>query len=176
VIIQMTGLSGSGKSTISSEVSQRLKKRDILVEVIDGDEYRQGICADLGFSKEDRNKNIRRLGFVAKVLSRNGVVVIIAAINPYENIRDEIRQMSDQTKTVFVKCGIRTLRDRDPKGLYRKALLPEDHPERINNFTGISDPFDTPLVCDLTLNTDTETVEQSVAKLENFILKNVRNK
>lgn len=168
----MTGLSGAGKSTIANEVKRRLEKKGIKVEVIDGDEYRQGLCSDLGFSKEDRNTNIRRLGFVAKVLARNNVITIMSAINPYEEVRKELRSMSEHTKTVFVKCDIEVLKERDPKGLYKKALLPDDHPEKIKNFTGISDPFDSPLVCDLTIDTGKESIEESVKKLERFILKN----
>lgn len=172
LFIQMTGLSGSGKSTIAREAQRLLKKKGITAEVIDGDEYRQGICQDLGFSKEDRNTNIRRLGFVAKVLARNNVITIISAINPYEAVRKELRDMSELTKTVYVKCDIETLKKRDPKGLYKKALLPEGHPDRIPSFTGISDTFDPPLVCDLTIDTDLETLEESTDKLIKFILKN----
>jgi len=172
MFIQMTGLSGAGKSTIANEVKRRLEKRGIKVEVIDGDEYRQGLCNDLGFSKEDRNTNIRRLGFVAKVLARNNVVTIMSAINPYEDVRKELRDMSEHTKTVFVKCDIETLKQRDPKDLYRRALLPDGHAEKINNFTGISDPFDVPLVCNLTIDTSKESLEESATKLEKFILKN----
>ena len=173
LFIQMTGLSGAGKSTIAKKVQKGLIKKGFRVEVIDGDEYREGLCSDLGFSKEDRNTNIRRLGFVGKVLARNDVITIMSAINPYEEIRKELRELSGKSRTVFINCGLEELKKRDTKGLYRKALLPDEDPEKINNFTGISDPFDSLLVCDLIINTEKETIEQSAARLEKFILENI---
>lgn len=172
LFIQMTGLSGAGKTTTARLVQQRLKKKGYQVEVIDGDEYRSSLCSDLGFSKQDRNENIKRLGFVAKVLARNNVISIISAINPYEEIRKEIKNKYNDVKCVYVKCGLEELKTRDTKGLYRKALLPEGHPERIENFTGISDPFEEPENPDLIICTDTEDVEESVLKLEKFIILN----
>lgn len=173
IFIQMTGLSGSGKTTIAKKLQLRLQKRGFKVEVIDGDEYREGLCKDLGFSKEDRNTNIRRLGFVGKVLARNDVITIMSAINPYEEVRKEIRNLSRRVKTVFIDCDIEELKSRDTKGLYAKALLPDGDPNKIHNFTGISDPFDAPFVCDLTINTTNEAEKQSVDKLEKFILENI---
>lgn len=173
MFIQMTGLSGAGKSTLARKVQKRLQSKGIKVEVIDGDEYREGLCKDLGFSKEDRNTNIRRLGFVGKVLARNDIVTIMSAINPYEEIRKELRSMSKDVKTVFVDCDLEKLRERDTKGLYARAYLPDDDPNKIKNFTGVSDPFDPPLVCDLSINTTNEKEEESVTKLEKFILENV---
>lgn len=174
LFIQMTGLSGSGKSTLAQAVKNRLSAKGYRVEVIDGDEYREGLCKDLGFSKEDRNTNIRRLGFVGNVLSRNKVIAIMAAINPYEEVRAELRKSAPNTKTVYVGCDIETLVERDPKGLYRKAMLPDGHPEKIEKFTGVSDPFDAPLVCDLSIDTSKEDIAESVAKLEKFILENIK--
>ena len=173
IFIQMTGLSGAGKSTIAKNVQKNLMKKGFRVEVIDGDEYREGLCKDLGFSKEDRNTNIRRLGFVGKVLARNDVITIMSAINPYEEVRKEIRQLSRKVKTVFIDCDIEELKRRDTKGLYAKALLPDGDPHKIHNFTGISDPFDAPFVCDLTINTTSEEEKKSVDKLEKFILRNI---
>jgi len=173
IFIQMTGLSGAGKTTIAKKLQLRLQKKGFKVEVIDGDEYREGLCKDLGFSKEDRNTNIRRLGFVGKVLARNDVITIVSAINPYEEIRKEIRSLSQRVKTVFVDCNIEELKRRDTKGLYAKALLPDGDPNKIHNFTGISDPFDAPFVCDLTINTTEELEKHSVDKLEKFILENI---
>jgi len=173
VFIQMTGLSGSGKSTIAKATQRSMQKKGYRVEVIDGDEYREGLCKDLGFSKEDRNTNIRRLGFVGKVLARNDVITIMSAINPYEEVRAELRAMSDSVKTVFVDCDLETLKERDTKGLYRRALLPDDHPEKIAKFTGISDPFDAPFVCDLKIDTSKEAEKESVEKLEKFIIQNI---
>jgi adenylyl-sulfate kinase len=168
LFIQMTGLSGAGKTTVARALEKRLRAKGFLVEIIDGDEYREGLCKDLGFSKEDRNTNIRRLGFVGKVLSRNNVVTIMSAINPYEEVRSELNAMGDFVKTVFVKCDLDTVIERDPKGLYKKALSGE-----IPNFTGVSDPFEEPVEPDLVLDTAQESVESSVAKLEKFILRSV---
>ena len=173
ISIQMTGMSGSGKSTLSKLVSQRLIKKGYKVEVIDGDEYRENLCKDLGFSKEDRNTNIRRLSFVSKVLSRNNVISIIAAINPYDSIRKENKEKDPSLRTVFIKCDLDTLIERDVKGLYAKALLPTGHPERIENFTGISDPFEAPNNPDLIVNTAEQTLEESAKILEEFIIKEI---
>tara|TARA_Y100001973_G_C5201996_1_gene338559 strand:- start:1905 stop:2636 length:732 start_codon:yes stop_codon:yes gene_type:complete len=171
--IQMTGMSGAGKSTLTKLVSKRLKKRGLLVEIIDGDEYRANLCSDLGFSKEDRNTNIRRLGFVSKVLSRNNVVTIIAAINPYDEIRKELVNKNKNLKTVYVKCKMDTLINRDVKGLYKKALLPDGHPDKVYNFTGISDPFEEPKHPDLVINTTKQGINKSVKLLEQFILREI---
>jgi adenylylsulfate kinase len=168
LFIQMTGLSGAGKTTVARALEKRLKAKGFLVEIIDGDEYRTGLCKDLGFSKEDRNTNIRRLGFVGKVLARNRVVTVMSAINPYEAVRNELSEMGDFVKTVFVKCDLDTVIERDTKGLYKKALSGE-----IANFTGVSDPFEEPENPDLVLDTAKEAVEDSVSKLEKFILRSV---
>ena len=171
--IQMTGMSGSGKSTLTKLVSKRLKKKGLLVEIIDGDEYRANLCSDLGFSKEDRNANIRRLGFVSKVLSRNNVITIIAAINPYDEIRKELIEKDKNLKTVYIKCKLETLIERDVKGLYKRALLPDGHPDKVYNFTGISDPFEEPVDADLVINTAEQTLDKSVKLLEQFILREI---
>lgn len=172
MIIQFCGLSGSGKTTLAKNVKELLKHRNINVEVIDGDEYRKVLCADLGFSKADRNQNIRRLAFVADKLSAYNIVAIICAINPYEEIRKEIRAAYKNVKTVFIDCNMETLMQRDPKGLYKKAMLPEGHPDKISNFTGITDPFEVPVNSDLTITTDIEPVEVSTEKLAQFIISN----
>jgi len=171
--IQMTGMSGAGKSTLSKFVAERLKKKGFLVEVIDGDEYRNNLCNDLGFSKEDRNTNIRRLGFVSKVLSRNNVITIIAAINPYDKVRKELVTKDKNLKTVYVKCKMATLLDRDTKGLYKRALLPDGHDDKVYNFTGISDPFEEPKNPDLVIDTTEQNIESAVQQFENFIIKNI---
>jgi adenylylsulfate kinase len=172
LFIQMTGMSGAGKSTLSETTARMLQKRGFKVEILDGDEYRKGLCADLGFSKKDRNTNIRRLGFVSKVLARNNVISIIAAINPYEDVRQEINKYGN-VKTVFINCDIEELKKRDTKGLYKRAMLPDDHPEKVYNFTGISDLYDVPRKPDLVIDTHLETVEQSTKKLEKFIIENI---
>ena len=168
LFIQMSGLSGSGKTTLAQALAPRLRSKGFKVEIIDGDEYRSNLCSDLGFSKEDRNTNIRRLGFVGKVLARNSVVSIMSAINPYEEVRQELRR--EGAKLVYVSCPISVLKARDPKGLYKRACLPSDHPDYIPNFTGISDPFENPIHPDLTIHTAILDLECSVDLLENFIL------
>ena len=173
LFIQFTGMSGAGKSTLAQDVARKLRRQGYQIEIIDGDEYREGLCSDLSFSKKDRNTNIKRLGFVSKILARNGVISIIAAINPYDNIRQELNQLGPNVKTVYIKCNIETLKKRDTKGLYRKALLPPDDPAHIPNFTGISDPFEEPTHPDLTIDTDTQTVESSSAMLERFIKQSI---
>lgn len=172
LFVQMTGLSGAGKSTLAQEVAAKLRRKGYLVEIIDGDEYRQGLCSDLGFSKEDRNTNIRRLSFVGSVMARNRVIVLMAAINPYEAIRQEVKKTGKAVKTVYVKCDLDVVKDRDTKGLYARACLPEDDPDYIANFTGISDPFEEP-EADLIINTTKETVRDSANKLEKFVLEHV---
>lgn len=176
IFIQLTGLSGVGKTTLSYNVKLELEKRSLKTEVIDGDEYRRTLCQDLGFSKEDRFENIRRLAFVGKKLSNNGIIVILSAINPYEEIRYEIKENSPNVKTVWLDCDLEILKKRDTKGLYKKAFLPDEHPEKIHNLTGINDPFEIPKDADLIIKTDQETEEESTEKLLNFILENIPTK
>tara|TARA_Y100000593_G_C4310542_1_gene338122 strand:+ start:1725 stop:2282 length:558 start_codon:yes stop_codon:yes gene_type:complete len=175
LLIQMTGLSGSGKSALANHVSSSLEKDGYAVEILDGDEYRAGLCSDLGFSKEDRNTNIRRLGFVGNVLARNGIIAIMATINPYEEIRLQLTQKYDNIVTVYIKCNINTLLVRDPKGLYKKATLPDGHKDKIHNFTGISDPFEIPKDPNLTIDTDMLTLDESVELLKRFIIDTIEN-
>lgn len=167
--IQFTGLSGAGKSTLANQVKNKLSEKGLKVEVIDGDIFRQVLCKDLGFSKEDRNENIRRLSFVANLLSNHGIIVIMAAINPYEEIREEIRQKY-QAKTVWINCELQTLFERDTKGLYKRASLPEGHPDKLHNLTGFGDTYETPPNPDLIINSHLEDIEESSLKLINFIL------
>lgn len=163
MFVQMTGLSGAGKSTVAFRTADLLRSKGYRVEVIDGDEYRENLCSDLGFSKKDRNTNIRRLGFVGRVLARNGVISIMSAINPYESLRKEIGG-----NLVYIKCSLDTAIDRDTKGLYAMALN-----GKIKNFTGVSDPFEEPINPALLLETDKESINDSVNSLYNFILKNI---
>lgn len=172
----MTGLSGVGKTTVSYNVKRELEKRGIKTEVIDGDEYRETLCKDLGFSKEDRFENIRRLAFVGQKLSQNGVIVILSAINPYDEIRLEIKEKSPIAKTVWLDCDLEILKQRDTKGLYRRALLPDTHPEKLHNLSGVNDPFEVPNGADLIIRTDEETVDEATEKLLNFILENISHK
>lgn len=170
LFIQMTGMSGAGKTTISREVAKKLRAQGYKVELIDGDEYRRNVTKDLGYSRDDRMENIRRLGFIGKVLSRNSVIAILAAINPYEEARQDLAGTG--AKTVYIECGLEELKRRDPKGLYELALLPDDHPDKLENFTGISDPYQEPSNPDLVIDTENETIQESVDKLYKFILDN----
>lgn len=159
-----TGLSGAGKTTLTEALVPQLRARGVKVEVLDGDEVRTNLSKGLGFSKEDRDTNIRRIGYVARLLARNGVGVIAAAISPYRDIRDEVRQSveADGAKfvEVFVKASLDTLIARDVKGLYKKALSGE-----IKQFTGVSDPYEEPLNAELVINSDSETVAESAARI-----------
>jgi adenylyl-sulfate kinase len=156
-----TGLSGAGKTTISEIVENELHDRGSRVEVLDGDVVRENLSKGLGFSKEDRDTNIRRIAFVADLLSRNGVPVITAAISPYRELRDEAREtMGDRFIEVFVKASVEVCAERDVKGLYEKAFKGE-----IKEFTGVSDPYEPPLNAELTLDTEHESAEDSAAKI-----------
>ena len=152
-----TGLSGSAKSTISVLIAKRLREMGRNVEILDGDEVRTNLSKGLGFSKEDRDTNIKRIGYVAKLLSRNGTVAITAAISPYREVRDYCRKEIGNFVEVFAKCPLEVLIKRDVKGLYKKALAGE-----IKEFTGVSDPYEEPLNPEVVVHTDSETVEQSV--------------
>lgn len=141
------------------------------VELLDGDEYRRHLCRDLGFSRADRIENIRRLGFVGQAFARQGIIAILAAINPYREARQALQTGSDRVRTVYVACPLNVLEQRDPKSLYHRARLPESHPEHIPHFTGISDPYEAPEHPDLILHTDRESPEESAVKLADFILR-----
>jgi adenylylsulfate kinase len=174
LLIQMTGLSGAGKSSIAHLAGKTLVDLGYKVELLDGDNYRQHLCRDLGFSKDDRLENIRRLGFVGLTLATHGVISILAAINPYQEARDALKKASPLTKTVFIDCPLSITRQRDPKGLYRRALLPMEDPDYVEHFTGISDPYEVPEHPDLVIQTDTETPEQSAKHLTDFIIQTIR--
>ena len=176
IFIQLTGLSGAGKTTLSTTVAKELRRLGHKVEVIDGDEYRKGICSDLGFSKRDRLENIRRLGFIGKTLVKHEVIVILSAINPYEEIREELRSGSDFVKTVWIDCDLPTLIERDTKGLYERAFLPEEDPNKLANLTGVNDQFDIPENPDLVIKTNQETESDSAEKLFSFILENINER
>jgi adenylyl-sulfate kinase len=155
-----TGLSGAGKSTVARLIETDLRERGLRVEVLDGDVVRTNLSKGLGFSKEDRDTNIRRIGFVCNLLTRNGVVAIAAAISPYQAIRDELRKDIGRFVEVYARCPLDTLVERDVKGLYKKALAGE-----IANFTGVSDPYEAPLNAEVVLDTNLETPAESAAKL-----------
>ena len=158
--VLFTGLSGSGKTTISKVVESELKKRGYLVERLDADIVRQNLSKGLGFSKEDRDENIRRVGFVCHLLSRNNVLALMANISPYISIREEIRQRIKDFVEVYVKCPVEVCKTRDIKGLYEKA-----EKGIIKNFTGVSDPYEEPNYPEVICETDKETVEESVQKV-----------
>lgn len=155
--IWFTGLSGAGKSTIANMLVDRLHAMGRHVELLDGDEIRTNLSSGLGFSKADRDANIRRIAFVAKLLSRNGVIAITAAISPYREIRDEARRDIRNFVEIYVECPLEVCEQRDVKGLYKKARSGE-----IKQFTGISDPYEAPLNPEIAVHTNAETVEQSV--------------
>lgn len=165
IILQLTGLSGAGKSTISERLSKLLRNDNYLVEILDGDVYRNGLCSDLGFSREDRNENIRRLAFVANRFANQGIISIMAAINPYESVRKEITEKYNNVITVWIKCSIEELIKRDTKGLYKRALLPDGAEGKINNLTGLNDPFEPPINPDLIIDTEHNSIEDSVNKI-----------
>lgn len=159
--VWMTGLSGAGKSTISNLLEQRLRAAELGVEVLDGDVVRTHLSKGLGFSREDRDTNILRIAFVASLLTRHGVGVITAAISPFANTRQQAReQIGEDFVEVFVQCPLEELVRRDVKGLYARALRGE-----VQNFTGVSDPYEEPQHPDITVHTDRETVEESVEKI-----------
>jgi adenylylsulfate kinase len=156
-----TGLSGAGKSTIAEVVVDELRRRGHRVELLDGDEVRQNLSKGLGFSKEDRDTNIRRIGWVAAVLARNGVVAVTAAISPYRDIRDEARQMmGERFIEAYVKASVETCEQRDVKGLYAKARSGE-----IKEFTGVSDPYEPPESPELVIETEQQSPEESARQI-----------
>ncbi len=166
-VVWLTGLPGSGKTTIARELEPELKKRGLRVEVLDGDEIRQNLSKGLGFSREDRETHLKRVTYVAKLLSRNGVAVIAAFISPYRNIREYARKETTNFIEVYVKCSVEACAKRDPKGLYKKASSGQ-----IKDLTGPQDLYEEPLQPDLVVDTETlnlrESVDTILAKLEEF--------
>lgn len=159
-VVWLTGLSGAGKTTISRVLAERLRERGVRHELLDGDVLRENLSRGLGFSKEDRDTHVRRVGFVASLLARHGVVAVAAVISPYRAVRDELRASISNFVEVHVDCPIEELVRRDVKGLYRKALAGE-----IGSFTGISDPYEPPLAPDVRVDTSVETPDDSVARI-----------
>ncbi|NUP88507.1 MAG: adenylyl-sulfate kinase [Candidatus Sumerlaeia bacterium] len=165
VTIWFTGLSGAGKSTIAHVLANRFHEAGLRFEILDGDVVRTNLSKGLGFSKEDRDTNIRRIGFVAHLLTRNGVIVICAAISPYRAIRDEVREMIGDFVEVYAAAPLETCEERDVKGLYKKARAGE-----LKEFTGISDPYEEPLHAEVVCHTDKETPQQSAQKILNRLV------
>jgi len=162
--IWFTGLSGAGKTTICQRVEQLLTDRGVRVEVLDGDIVRENLTKGLGFSKADRDENIRRIGFVSNLLTRNGVIVLVAAISPYREIRDEVRQRIGDFIEVYVNAPLAVCEARDVKGLYQKARAGQ-----IKQFTGIDDPYEPPLAPEIECRTDMESLDESAAKVLNLL-------
>src|SRR5216684_1765516 len=162
--VWFTGLSGAGKTTLATALASELGLRGLKVEILDGDEVRTNLSKGLGFSKEDRDTNIRRIGYVSRLLARNGAGVIAAAISPYREVRDEVRRAIEAEGTafieVFVKCPIDVLAERDVKGLYKKALAGE-----IKEFTGVSDPYEEPFDPEVVIETDRESIAAGATKI-----------
>ena len=156
-----TGLSGAGKTTISEIVERELRERHGKIEVLDGDIVRTNLSKGLGFSREDRDTNILRIGFVANLLTRNGVGVIVSAISPYKEARDQVRrEIGEDFLEVFIDCPVEVCAERDVKGLYAKAYAGE-----IKEFTGVSDPYEPPAAPELTVKTDEEDPQESAQRV-----------
>src|SRR5215510_1412624 len=159
-VVWFTGLSSAGKTTAARLLESRLRASGARVEVLDGDLVRERLSKGLGFGKEDRDENIRRIGFVCELLSRHGVIVIVSAISPYRMVRDEVRAQIPQFVEVYMDCPLDVLIARDVKGLYRKALAGE-----ITHFTGVSDPYEPPLAPEVTIHSDRESPNEGVEKV-----------
>ncbi len=160
VTVWFTGLSGSGKTTISQALEAKLRAAGAKLEVLDGDIVRTNLTKGLGFSKEDRDENVRRIGFVSNLLTRNGVIVLVSAISPYRDVRDQVRARIGDFVEVFANTPVEVCEQRDVKGLYKKARSGE-----IKNFTGISDPYEEPLNPEVNCETANETLDESVNKV-----------
>jgi len=174
MIILLCGMSGAGKSTLSTAVSKKLEKEGLPCEVIDGDEYRGQLFKDLGYSLSDRRENMRRLSFLANKFSKKGIITIISAINPFEQIRQEIKAIYKQVKIVYIHCEVEKLMERDTKGLYRRSQLPDGHPDKVYNLTGVNQVFEAPKDPDLCVKTDCEPLDKSIDRLYRFIAKTIR--
>src|SRR3989344_4819461 len=159
--VWFTGLSGAGKTTIAHRVRDEIQRRgNVAVEIMDGDVVRTHLSKGLGFSKEDRDTNIKRIGFVCHLLTRNDVIAIAAAISPYREVRDFNRSLIGNFVEVYAKCALEECAKRDVKGLYQKAMRGE-----IKGFTGVDDPYEEPLHAEVICETDKETPEQSADKV-----------
>ena len=170
-VFWLTGLPGSGKTTLAKRVSEELKKMGYKVEVLDGDWVRKTINPEAGYTKEERARHLRRVAWIARLLARNGVITLCSFVSPYRDVREEVRKIISEEVPfyeIYVKASLEEVIKRDPKGLYKKALKGE-----IKNFTGISDPYEEPERPDLVINTEEESVEESTRRLLDFILEKV---
>lgn len=169
MIILLCGLSGAGKTTLAKKVKERLSQTEISTELIDADEYRQKLFPDLKYSMADRFENIRRLGFLADKFSAQGIVTIISAIMPYDAMRRQLVDKYENVKVVHVDCPLSVLKLRDTKGLYHRAQLPHGDPQRLNNLTGVNDPFEAPDAPHLYINTYAHDITECAGRLFAFI-------
>jgi adenylyl-sulfate kinase len=156
----LTGMSGAGKSTLAEQLVARLRDHGAKVELLDGDIVRTNLSQGLGYSREDRDTNIRRIGFVAEMLTRHGVIVVVAAISPYRDAREDVKRKIPRFIEVHVDCPIDVLTARDTKGLYKRALAGD-----LANFTGVSDPYEPPLNPSVVIHSDRESVDEALAKI-----------
>ena len=156
----LTGLSGAGKTTLADRLVSHLREQGAKVELLDGDFVRTNLSQGLGFSREDRDTNIRRIGFVAELLTRNGVIVVVAAISPYRDAREDVKQKIPKFIEVHVDCSIEVLTARDTKGLYKRALAGE-----LAHFTGVSDPYEAPVNASVVIHSDRESIDEALAKI-----------
>ena len=171
-VIWITGLPASGKTTIARIVADKLRSIGLKVEMLDGDEVRKWLSPEAGFTREDRERHLRRVAYVSKLLARNGVAVIASFVSPYRKIRSEIRQIIENENIPFIevytKCSLQKCIERDPKGLYKKALAGE-----IKHFTGLDDPYEEPENPEITLDTENTPPEENAKKLLNYIKENI---
>ncbi len=164
LVIWFTGLPCSGKTTLSKEIEKYFQDKNLSMQRLDGDVVRETISKDLGFSKEDRNKNIERMSYIAQMLSNNGVNTVSAFVSPYRSMRNFTRELCENFIEIYVECDVKECTRRDVKGMYAKANKGE-----IKDFTGVQDPFEAPDNPELTINTEKETVEDSVKKVINYL-------
>lgn len=169
MLIQMTGLSGAGKTTLAEGAKNVLETLGYRAEVLDGDVCRKQLWPELTFSPSDRQESIRRLAHIGYSLSQQGSIVFIAAISPYESVRQKVTATYPNVQTVYVRCDLPTLIQRDTKGLYARALLPDSHPHKLTNLTGVNDHYDVPPAPDLLIDTASHTVAQAIALLVHFV-------
>ena len=168
ILIQFCGLSGAGKTTLANALAEKWRKNDRKVIVMDGDNYRQSLCKDLGFSKADRLENVRRIKEEARRISAEYDLVLLSIINPFEEGRKLVFS-KEEMELVWIKCGLATLRERDTKGLYFKAHLPDGHPDKIYNLTGVNDTFEVPGGAELVIETDVLGFEESLECLSRYL-------
>jgi len=161
-VVWLTGLPASGKTTIANRLATALRSRGMRVEVLDGEEVRRTLSKGLGFSREDREENVRRVAFVSKLLARNGVAVVVALISPYRGIREEARKEIENFMEVWVNCPLEACMRRDPKGLYKRALAGQ-----MTGLTGLQDVYEEPIHPEVVVNTDVESVEECTEKIVN---------